>query len=122
MRSANTRMLAVFALVTAAMVASTSGPVQAGKPAAKAPRYGAKLDRELQRRLKIDDDGRVRVIVKPAPGRHDATLQKHREHGDAVGTEFRTLDAFVMTIPTNQLAQLESDPDVASLSVNAVVP
>src|SRR5689334_325828 len=80
MRSAGVRALAAFALATVGIIASTSRTAQAVRPDAKAGKRGAKLDLALQRVNKHRDD-LVRVIVKPAPGHHDAVVNKERAHG-----------------------------------------
>ena len=120
-RSAGVRVFVAFALATTATVAGTSRPAQAVKRENQAAKRTSKLDRELQRQVKAHGDGLVRVIVKPAPGRHDTALAKHRAHGDAISSDFKAVDAFAMTISANELDALQADPDVASLSADAFV-
>ena len=120
-RSAGVRVFVAFALAITATVAGTSRPAQAVKRENQAAKRTSKLDRELQRQVKAHGDGLVRVIVKPAPGRHDTALAKHRAHGDAISSDFKAVDAFAMTIPANELDALQADPDMASLSADAFV-
>ncbi len=99
----------------------TSQSASAARRTANDRKVSHKLDRELQRVRREHAEGRVRVIVKPAPGRVDAAIKKHRAHGDGVTSQLSTLNAFAASVDVDDLDALETDPDVASVSLDAVV-
>src|SRR5262245_52782900 len=120
------RVFVAFVLLT---LAGTAFPALSARPAKSDSRphpknsvkLASKLDVELQRARSARLQGTVRVIVKPAAGRHAAAVQKRRAHGDAIRSEHAIVDAFSATIHADDLDALESDPDVASVSLDADV-
>jgi serine protease AprX len=109
-----------LALLTVPVLAGISRPVQAAGADSSAKKH-SKLDLELQRLRRTQHDGHVRVIVTPRPGRHDAAVNKHRTHGDAILAEHTIIDAFSATVDADELSALETDPDVARVSADALV-
>ena len=119
--SVRTRVVVAFGLAIAVMVASTPDRLHAGKGPRNAAKRTSKLDVELNRELNGDGEQFVRVIVKPARGRHEAALKKHRAHGHHIGSEFKSVNAFAMTVHAKELRALQDDPDVDSVSADAIV-
>jgi serine protease AprX len=121
MRATIFRVVVGLVLLTVPVTAGTSRPSHADKRESNATKRSSKLDLDLQRVRRTHRDGRVRVIVTPVPGHHDAAVNKHRTHGDAILSEHTIVDAFSAEVDADDLDRLEADPDVANVSVDAVV-
>ena len=78
-----------------------------------------KLDFVLRRAAKRNA-GTLDVIVRVVPGAQDAVRKTLEQMGDVTG-EFASINAFSATIDASELASLDADPLVLSVSVNAVV-
>jgi serine protease AprX len=112
---------AIGLLVGSTVLATRSVHAAKGGGTAGRPRRGSKLDLELTRRHQRHDDDLLHVIITPVKGRHAAAAQTRRAHGDAIRAEHAIVDAFSATIHAKDLDALEADPDVASVSADAVV-
>jgi len=112
---------AIGLLVGSTVLPTRSLYAAKGGGTAVRPRRGSKLDLELTRQHQRHDDDLLRVIITPAKGRHAAAVQTRRAHGDAIRAEHAIVDAFSVTIHAKDLDALEADPDVASVSADAVV-
>src|SRR5262249_22569013 len=116
------RVFLAIGLVTMGSTILPSLSVHAAKGEhAGGPTHPSKLDLELRHRHQEHGDEFVPVIITPVKGRHAAAVQTRRAHGDAIRSEHAIIDAFSATIHAKDLDALESDPDVANVSADAVV-
>jgi len=81
----------------------------------------AKLDQVLQRAADSGDGSEQRVIVRVKPGQSTAVQDRAQKRGDHVDADHRRLSAFTATVGSEELAALSVDPDVESVSIDAVV-
>jgi serine protease AprX len=81
----------------------------------------AKLDRVLTRAAASGDRAPRRVIVRTRPGRESAVAERLLKHGDRIEQQHRRFDALTTTIHGEDLSALDADPDVRSVSIDAVV-
>src|SRR5436190_18805910 len=65
--------------------------------------------------------GSLDVIIRVVPGGHDAVRARLAAKGHAVTGEHASINALSATINAGDLADLDRDPLVASVSLNAVV-
>src|SRR5438552_6285302 len=89
-------------------------------PGASTPGQRGKHDAAVHDLLQSGGAGRVRVIVRAAPGQRDA-LRDHLRgvSQNAIQAEHRFIDAFTVELPLPAVAALESRPFVASISLDA---
>jgi serine protease AprX len=117
-RTSIVRALFVVALVT--VCASAAPPLSAR--GAGGPAHGTtKLDRALLHVRETQPDGTADVIVTPVPGRHAGVLARSQARGHVIRFDHSVIDAFSATVPVQDLAALEADPDVADVSTDAPV-
>jgi serine protease AprX len=82
----------------------------------------SKLDRVLREAAKsATPDQSVRVIVQTRPGQRGSVKQTLQSHGDRIVAEHPSLDGLTATIHQKDLAALEADPSVRSVSIDADV-
>ncbi len=80
---------------------------------------GSKLDKVLRRAHR---EGTVhRVIIQARPGTRLALKQLLQSHGDAIQAEHPSLEALTVDLHGEDLAALEADPSVLSVSSDAEV-
>ena len=80
-----------------------------------------KLDRVLRKAAESDDNSPQRVIVRARSGRALDVAARRKKHGDRIEAEHGRLNAFTATIHGRDLAELEGDPDVEGVSIDAVL-
>src|SRR6185503_18659525 len=80
-----------------------------------------KLDRVLRKAAETGDDSPQRVIVRARAGRALDVAARRKKHGDRIESEHGRLNAFTATIHGRDLVELEADPDVAGVSIDAVL-
>src|SRR6266511_3473681 len=97
-------------LVTAAMLAVSAVPAAA---ADKKP----KLDQAVSQR----GAGSVDVIIRLVPGGHDGVRAKLAAKRRAITGEHASINALSATVDAGDLADLDRDPRVVSVSLNAAV-
>src|SRR6266705_3281419 len=85
-------------------------------PAAAADKK-PKLDQAVTQSV----SGSLDVIIRVVPGGHDAVRAKLAAKGRAVTGEHASINALSATVDAGDLAGLDRDPLVASVSLNAVV-
>ena len=75
-------------------------------------------------RARVDDGARGRarnVIVTPKPGRKEAVRSKLQRRGRDVYGEHTLVEALSVRVDSEDLAELANDPDVQSVSFDAIV-
>jgi serine protease AprX len=80
-----------------------------------------KLDIALQQSVRRGETGSLDVIISAVPGRRDAVRAKLTVKGRNITGEHGSINALSATIDVRDLADLNGDPSVASVSLNAVV-
>ena len=80
-----------------------------------------KLDRELARALRDRTESTKRVIIRVAPGGRDHVKSKLRDRGREVRGEHACIDGLSAQVALADVEALASDPDVLSVSSDAVV-
>jgi serine protease AprX len=103
------RFIAGLAIVLAAFGANAR--VLASQPAKP------KLDAALQ----TSPSGSVRVIVRTVPGQTATVADGLRKHGRQVFKQYSFINAVTTEATADDLAVLQADPAVASISIDAVI-
>src|SRR5438876_5664869 len=101
-------------LVAAVILAGTAVPAAA---ADKKPKFDQALEHAVSKRV----TGPLDVIIRVVPGGHDAVRGKLAAKGHAVTGEHASINALSATVDARDLADLDRDPLVVSVSLNAVV-
>jgi serine protease AprX len=78
----------------------------------------SKLDKAL-RAARLQ--GAHRVIIQARPGARAALKRSLQQHGDVVAAEHAEIDALTAVVHANDLAALNADPSVLSVSIDAEV-
>jgi serine protease AprX len=114
-RSRRTWMLVttVVAALLFPVVNQAHGPDQNQKP--------SKLDRVLRKAADAGDTSTKRVIVRARAGKSAAVADRVKKHGDRIEADHHRLEAFTATVSGQELRALDADPDVASVSIDAVI-
>jgi serine protease AprX len=81
----------------------------------------SKLDRVLRKAAAVGDPSAQRVIIRTTRGRAAAVADRLKQHGDRIVSQHRRLDAFTASVHGDDLRGLDFDPDVQSVSVDAVI-
>jgi serine protease AprX len=84
-------------------------------------RKPSKLDRVLRNAADMGDTSTKRVIVRTRPGKTAAVADRVQKRGDRIAADHRRLQAFTAFVRGNELQALAADPDVASVSIDAVI-
>src|SRR6185369_4393499 len=80
-----------------------------------------RLDSELRQALKQNTSRQLDVIITAMPGRSDEVRAKLRGKGYGVAGDHVSINAISATVDVADLADFDSDPSVASVSINAEV-
>jgi hypothetical protein len=103
----------VVAALLFPVVNQAHGPDQNKKP--------SKLDRVLRKAADAGDTSTKRVIVRARAGKSAAVADRVKKHGDRIEADHYRLEAFTATVSGKELRALDADPDVASVSIDAVI-
>jgi serine protease AprX len=114
-RSRRTWMLAT-ALV-AALLFPAANQAHGSGPNKKS----SKLDRVLRKSADAGDTSTKRVIVRARAGKSAAVAARAKKRGDRIEADHYRLEAFTATVRGKELQALDADPDVASVSIDAVI-
>jgi serine protease AprX len=89
---------------------------------ATAQTHQSKLDRVLRQAAKSGaPDQSIRVIVQTRPGHRASVKKSLQSHGDRIVADHPSLDGLTATIHQDDLAALEANPSVRSVSIDADV-
>jgi serine protease AprX len=89
-------------------------------PQAYGPHPSPKLDLVLARAASHGTEFQ-RVIIRAKPGSLSSIRSKVAASGLRIGREHASIDAFVADVPADSLASLAADPNIVSLSSDAIV-
>jgi serine protease AprX len=81
----------------------------------------SKLDKVLRKAADAADGSAQRVIVRTRKGQTSSVADRLKKRGDRVESEHRRLNSFTATVQGADLRALEADPDIESLSVDAII-
>ena len=115
------RSVAPFGLVAAALIAVFAHPAVNHARSGEPKENASKLDRVLRKSAADADTSERRVIVRARRGRSFAVADRLKKHGDRILTDHRRLDSFTASVHGTDLRALEADPDVQTVSVDAVI-
>jgi serine protease AprX len=105
------RAIAVAAVVlVSATAAALAGPAKPGK-----------LDKALRDKATAQSTGEVRVIVRTTKGQRTVVKDRLTKAGRPVHSELGSIESLATTVTLNQLQALVDTPEVASVSLDAVV-
>ena len=108
------------ALLFAAFFVALS--VQPGEAQAHRPKFDKQLREAVdQAEAAADDDRSIKVIVKMRPGARAEARQKLGRHSGRVKSAFSIINGTAAELRARHLKELEADPDVVSISVDADV-
>src|SRR5262245_22151551 len=82
---------------------------------------GSKLDRVLRKASEAGDTSTQRVIVRVRSGQAAAVVERLKKRGDRIEADHPRLEAFTAAVSGSELRTLDADPDVRSVSVDAVI-
>ena len=114
------RVIGTKWLMAAAVVVAMANPAVNQARGPHRPK-SAKLDQVLQHAADSGDGSEKRVIVRVRPGQSTAVQDRAKKRGDRVDSDHPRLSAFTATVGGGELAALSVDPDVESVSIDAVV-
>jgi hypothetical protein len=80
-----------------------------------------KLDQALQHAVPQKGTGSLDVIIRVVPGGHDSVRARLAAKGHAVTAEHVSINALSATVDAAGLADLDRNPLVTSISLNAIV-
>ena len=108
-------------MVATTLAAAPLFPVvnQAHGPDSK--KKGSKLDRVLRKASEAGDTSTQRVIVRARPGMSADVVERLKKRGDRIEADHHRLGAFTAAVGGSELQALDADPDVESVSIDAVI-
>ena len=120
-RNSGRSRLSYLSLFAAVLIAALSYPAVNHARGGGSKEKPSKLDRVLRKAAATGDTSPQRVIVRARPGRTAHVKERLARHGDRIEANHRRLESLTALVHGDDLLALEADPDIESLSVDAVI-